>query len=510
MSKIFVYVRMSHRSSAESGISEAAQISAAQRYIEGEITDASMSSHCYPEDAPPGYFIDRGKSAWKRRLVQRAGGLEMLTHVMPGDHIVFYNVERGYRTVAGFVTELEALIERGVHVHFITERLNFATAAGKMIGRMMAVMAEYYSDMISERTKEALRIKRMTGSVGKSKDPRRYSESTVYVPAPAKKESKPTGKIRVYIRCSHADSEESGLGLQAQRMSCLRYAARLAETTGMEVHPELYEDITVSAFKNPLHKRESGARLLADLEKGDHVVTYRCDRMFRIPHDCAVTAKSLKQSGIFVHLVDCGITTANEMGELYLNMLAVFASIESQIKSCRHREVADIQRKSGRSTGSVPLHCKLVIEDGKKKLQYDKDKLARIVAVYIAFNEFCVSTVKCSLLNKLLLAKQTGAKVKDSIKVNGCLGTERLWRNRWRDIEDHLPDDAVNEILEKAKYLLTCDLPGVTEAMRRYVGHPFPVESRSIDVQSLAALKWMTPSQRRSSNAAACTASRSG
>ncbi len=45
----------------------------------------------------------------------------------------------------------------------LSEQIDTTSAAGKMIFRMLAVMAEFERDLVSERTKSALDYKRSNG-----------------------------------------------------------------------------------------------------------------------------------------------------------------------------------------------------------------------------------------------------------------------------------------------------------------------------------------------------------
>ena len=61
--------------------------------------------------------------------------------------------------------------------------------------------------------------------------------------------------IYTYIRCSHQDSAESGLGLAEQQTSCKCYVAGMftrepyKDMEGLTVQPDIFVDKAVSAYK---------------------------------------------------------------------------------------------------------------------------------------------------------------------------------------------------------------------------------------------------------------------
>lgn len=57
----------------------------------------------------------------------------------------------------------ERLDKAGADLVSLTERIDTSSAAGKMVFRMLAVLAEFERDLISERTKAAFSFKRSKG-----------------------------------------------------------------------------------------------------------------------------------------------------------------------------------------------------------------------------------------------------------------------------------------------------------------------------------------------------------
>lgn len=468
---------MSHRQSAQSGISEATQLDVCKRYAYSLRLNPTFGKQKFPEDMPNGVFCDRARSAWRNKLADRPAGAALLSILKPGDEVIFYNVERAYRTVVGFCQETEMLLDSGITPHFVMNNLDFSSATGKMIGRILAVIAEYYSDMISERTKEALAIRREQG--GTEKPARKKSiweTSNVYVPPTKPKiiTELSKGYIRSYVRVSHESSTQSGLGLEHQRQANKAYAMRLiAENPNLQYVESVYEDKSVSAFHNPLHKREAGAKLLTDLQPGDHLLFYRCDRGFRTPYDCATTAKQLEQSQIAMHLVDSGINSMSPIGRLYIHLLSVFGALESEIKSQRNTEIAAIAKASGRPAGTTPMHCRVREKKGRKVLEYDFDAIAICAACWM-LHEIGMTCQQIPQIVNRLIAKQKDMSMPfvhrrklsvDEVGVEGRI-------DRWNELVGNIPRIAVQQCASAAVELLESPVPQKIKRHCKYVNLP--------------------------------------
>lgn len=467
----YFYARVSHRTSALSGLSEDAQFSGMRNYRNSLRVHATFGNTCYPEDMPSGFFVDRAKSGWSLDLWDRPAGALLLSRIKSGDRLFCYSVDRMSRSVQGFARLMDIMMRMGVQVIFVQERIDFSTAAGRMMGNMLAVLAQYYSDMISERTKEALALRRAGLISGKTRVRPTWEGSDVYIPEPKSiLTPKSSGKILRYIRCSHIDSEESGLGLEQQFLSVTAFSERLAQERGLQIHPDVFTDLSVSAFHKQLHERPNGKRMLELAQDGDQLVFYRCDRGFRMPHDAANTALALKKRNIGIHLVDSNIDSLSEFGSLWLTMLSVFASMESQIKSNRNKEVARDLRAAGRPCGAMPSHCKVKIRDGVKKLEYDFKAIKLQAAAWImARSDYTLDQISDVMHAFDCKKKRLKPRSIGSRKGAWCRYKVDRSVKRFEQLMAELPSDVTSKLLKNAakflgssldaSYTRTCSVP---------------------------------------------------
>ena len=103
---------------------------AAQHTIEGEYVDEISSRDTRP-----------AKEAVLRKL--RLGEI---------DGVAFYALDRWGRTMSELVLELEEFSKTGVSIISIKEGLDLSTAAGRLMGNVLASMANFERDRIRERT----------------------------------------------------------------------------------------------------------------------------------------------------------------------------------------------------------------------------------------------------------------------------------------------------------------------------------------------------------------------
>jgi DNA invertase Pin-like site-specific DNA recombinase len=77
--------------------------------------------------------------------------------------VVVYSLSRLARSTKDAIVISERLARNGADLVSLSERIDTTTAAGKMVFRMLAVLAEFERDQVAERTKGALGHLRIQG-----------------------------------------------------------------------------------------------------------------------------------------------------------------------------------------------------------------------------------------------------------------------------------------------------------------------------------------------------------
>lgn len=144
------YIRVSSESQASEGVSLEAQQARIRAYCDANGIELA-SVYC---DAGIS-----GSRADNRPELQRA--LDAVCR--SGGILIVYSLSRLARSTKDTITIAERLEKSGADLASLSERLDTSTAAGKMVFRMLAVLAEFEKDQVAERTKSALQHKRAKG-----------------------------------------------------------------------------------------------------------------------------------------------------------------------------------------------------------------------------------------------------------------------------------------------------------------------------------------------------------
>ena len=143
--KAIGYVRVSTQGQAEDGVSLDAQ-------------EAKVRSWADLNGAEVVIFRDEGISG--KRSDNRPGLKAALEAVGRGDALIVYSLSRLSRSTKDTLTIADALAQKEADLVSLSEKIDTTTAAGKMVFRMMAVLAEFERDQVSDRTRFALAHKR--------------------------------------------------------------------------------------------------------------------------------------------------------------------------------------------------------------------------------------------------------------------------------------------------------------------------------------------------------------
>ncbi len=143
------------------------RVSTAEQVANGVGLDtqrAKIVAWCKLQDCPlDATFADAGLSgarADNRPELQRA--LDAVCRKRHGA-LVVYSLSRLARSTKDAIAIAERLDKAGADLVSLSEHIDTTTAAGKMVFRMLAVLAEFERDLVSERTTAALSLKRANG-----------------------------------------------------------------------------------------------------------------------------------------------------------------------------------------------------------------------------------------------------------------------------------------------------------------------------------------------------------
>jgi site-specific DNA recombinase len=149
--RAIIYTRVSTEEQVHGGISLDAQVAGAVGWCERNGYAAEVCQ----------IFTDAGVSG--KRADNRPQLAAALKACRKGDALVVYSLSRLARSTKDAIEISEKLGAVGADLVSLTENLDTTTATGKMIFGVLAVLAQFERDLISERTSAALKHKRRVG-----------------------------------------------------------------------------------------------------------------------------------------------------------------------------------------------------------------------------------------------------------------------------------------------------------------------------------------------------------
>src|ERR1700741_1235063 len=149
--KATIYTRVSTSGQAAEGVSLDAQMAKAKAWAVANGYEVG------------GMYSDAGISG--KRTANRPGLQDALRDVcgQRGNVLIVYSLSRLARSTKDAISIAERIEKAGADLVSLTERIDTTSAAGKMVFRMLAVLAEFERDLVSERTTAALSHKASKG-----------------------------------------------------------------------------------------------------------------------------------------------------------------------------------------------------------------------------------------------------------------------------------------------------------------------------------------------------------
>ena len=149
MGKAIGYIRVSTDGQATDGVSLEAQEAKIRAW--GDLNGYEIVS----------IHVDAGLSG--KRADNRPALQEALSRCAKGSALVVYSLSRLARSTKDTLEIADRLAGTGADLVSLSERIDTTTASGKMVFRMLAVLAEFERDQVSERTRFAMAHKKGNG-----------------------------------------------------------------------------------------------------------------------------------------------------------------------------------------------------------------------------------------------------------------------------------------------------------------------------------------------------------
>jgi DNA invertase Pin-like site-specific DNA recombinase len=96
----------------------------------------------------------------------RKAFLAAIEYLNEGDTLVVWKLDRLGRSLQQLIETLERLKKRNINLVSLTEEVNTSTPSGMLFFQLIALLAEFEHNIISERTKAGLEAARARGRTG--------------------------------------------------------------------------------------------------------------------------------------------------------------------------------------------------------------------------------------------------------------------------------------------------------------------------------------------------------
>ena len=384
----YIYARVSTREQVTDGSSLPVQARECQAWCDTHGLELGKKSNY----RNPGVFADPGVSAWKIPLLKRPGFQKLWLELKPGDNLVCMSLDRAFRSVLDFSTMCNVFDSANINPIFIRDQFDMRTPTGKLMAHMCASFAQFKSDLISQRVREAHSNSKRDKARGKAKF---FQANNPQLAAalplankliPPSQVVAPCGRVHRYIRVSKSEQfVESQIPIADMTRN------RLVAEGYVDI-PVAYVDHGVSAFSVEWRDRPAGKLLWSSLQPGDVIVVSRLDRAFRSVQDMAFTTKSLLEQGVHI-VTGCGLDTRTPFGRQGIEIMAMMAAWESRDVSWRTRlGWAQAQRLRGKwlRKNMVPRHMK-VVEFGDNNSKWTSHPDLDVIEQYREVRRLCES-----------------------------------------------------------------------------------------------------------------------
>lgn len=154
-------------------------------------------------DALNGVGVDRTYVDHVSGVATRRPQLDkLLDHARAGDTIVIWRLDRLGRSMKHLLELIEDLEDRGISLVSLNEQIDTTSANGRLMLRMLASLAAFERDLLSERTRAGVLAARKQGRVGGR--PRALSPGAAEIATRMYQDDKTVTQIAADLKVSRA------------------------------------------------------------------------------------------------------------------------------------------------------------------------------------------------------------------------------------------------------------------------------------------------------------------
>ena len=99
-----------------------------------------------------------------RAAIERPGMKRLLDYVEPGDTVVVWRIDRLGRSLIDFLNTVNLLRDKGVKIRSLSDGIDPETTSGRLMLGMLATLAEYERELITERVNAGIAAAKQNGT----------------------------------------------------------------------------------------------------------------------------------------------------------------------------------------------------------------------------------------------------------------------------------------------------------------------------------------------------------
>lgn len=99
-----------------------------------------------------------------RTAIERPGMKRLLDYVEPGDTVVVWRIDRLGRSLVDVLNTVNLLRDKGVKIQSLSDGIDPETTSGRLMLGMLATLAEYERELITERVNAGIAAAKQSGT----------------------------------------------------------------------------------------------------------------------------------------------------------------------------------------------------------------------------------------------------------------------------------------------------------------------------------------------------------
>ncbi|MCT1426797.1 recombinase family protein [Corynebacterium sanguinis] len=126
--------------------------------------DAQLQLHALVDSGVQKRDVFADVTSGSRTAIERPGMKRLLDYVESGDTVVVWRIDRIGRSLIDVLNTVNLLRDKGVKIQSLSDGIDPETTSGRLMLGMLATLAEYERELITERVNAGIAAARQNGT----------------------------------------------------------------------------------------------------------------------------------------------------------------------------------------------------------------------------------------------------------------------------------------------------------------------------------------------------------